>query len=302
MEWPTIHINQAIHKQEMHGRTPCDVYWKLSGVTTSSSVTVGVFGGSGFYKLLDDVDLVEFSTPYGEPSDRIAIGTVGGRRVAFLPRHGSRHTIPPAAINYRANLWAFKELGVERVIGPNAAGSLQPNIKPGDFVVCDQFVDRTCARADSFYMEGPRVAHLSAADPYCPQLRSLAVEIGREQGIEVHDGGTVVVIQGPRFASRAESRWYGKQGWHVINMTQYPESVLARELEMCYVNVALITDYDAGTEAKPAIAPVNATDVVAVMDSNNERVRRLILTLIERAPEERSCSCGRAMRNTFIER
>jgi 5'-methylthioadenosine phosphorylase len=266
----------------------------------SRSATVGVFGGSGFYKLLDDVELVNVSTPYGDPSDRIAVGTVGTRRVAFLARHGSRHTIPPAAINYRANLWAFKELGVERVIGPNASGSLQANVKPGSFVVCDQFVDRTWGRNDSYHMEGPRVAHLSAADPYCPQLRSLAVEIGREQSIEMHDGGTVVVIQGPRFASRAESRWYGKQGWHVINMTQYPEAVLARELEMCYVNVALITDYDAGTEAEPEIAPVNANDVVAVMSSNNERVRRLILKLIERLPDERSCSCGHAMRNAFI--
>ena len=280
---------------------PSPVYEKLVAMTNKApSARVGVFGGSGFYKLLDDVELVDLSTPYGQPSDRIAIGTVAGRRVAFLPRHGSKHTVPPAAINYRANLWAFKELGVERVIGPNAAGSLRANVKPGDFVVCDQFVDRTWGRADSYFMDGPRVAHLSAADPYCPQLRSLAVEIGREQSIEMHDGGTVVVIQGPRFASRAESRWYGMQGWDVINMTQYPEAILARELEMCYVNVALITDYDAGTEAHPQIAPVNATDVLAVMSSNNERVRRLILTLIERLPEERSCSCGQAMRNAFI--
>ncbi|MHB8611953.1 MAG: S-methyl-5'-thioadenosine phosphorylase [Candidatus Dormibacteraceae bacterium] len=266
----------------------------------SRSATVGVFGGSGFYKLLDDVELVAVDTPFGAPSDRIAIGSVAGRRVAFLPRHGSKHSIPPAAINYRANLWAFKELGVERVVGPNAAGSLQANIKPGDFVVCDQFVDRTCGRADSYYMEGPRVAHVSAADPYCPQLRSLAVAIGREHSIEMHDGGTVVVIQGPRFASRAESRWYGKQGWHVVNMTQYPEAILARELEMCYVNVALITDYDAGIEANPEIAPVDVTEVLTVMSSNNERVRRLILALIERLPDDRSCSCCQAMRNAFI--
>jgi 5'-methylthioadenosine phosphorylase len=149
-------------------------------------------------------------------------------------------------------------------------------------------------------MEGPRVAHLSAADPYCPQLRSLAVEIGRGQGIDIHDRGTVVVIQGPRFSTRAESQWYGMQGWQVINMTQYPEVVLARELEMCYVNVALITDYDAGTENEPGVAPVNVADVKTVMASNNERVRRLILTLIERLPAVRSCSCGEAMRSAFI--
>ena len=275
---------------------PSRVYEKLVAMTNKApSADVGVFGGSGFYQLLNDVELVDIDTPYGEPSDHIAIGSVADRRVAFLPRHGSKHTIPPAAINYRANLWAFQELGVRRIIGPNAAGSLQARIKPGDFVVCDQFVDRTWGRADSYYMDGPRVAHLSAADPYCPQLRSLAVEIGREQGIETHDGGTVVVIQGPRFASRAESRWYGMQGWDVVNMTQYPEAILARELEMCYVNVALITDYDAGTEADPQIAPVNATDVLAVMRSNNDRVRRLILALVARLPEERSCSCGHAM-------
>ena len=266
----------------------------------SHSASVGVFGGSGLYTLLDDVELTEVDTPYGKPSDRIGIGTVAGRRVAFLPRHGSKHTLPPAAINYRANLWAFKALGVERVIAPNAAGSLQANIKPGDFVVCDQFIDRTSGRADSYYMEGPRVAHLSAADAYCPQMRPIAVEIGREQGVVMHESGTVVVIQGPRFASRAESRWYGAQGWQVINMTQYPEVVLARELEMCYVNLALITDYDAGIANEPGTAPVNVADVLSVMTSNNERVRRLILTLIERLPAERSCSCGDSMRNAFV--
>jgi 5'-methylthioadenosine phosphorylase len=267
----------------------------------SRSASVGVFGGSGLYDLLDDVELTEVDTPYGKPSDRIGIGTVAGRGVAFLPRHGSKHTIPPAAINYRANLWAFKELGVERVIGPSAAGSLRANIKPGDFVVCDQFIDRTSGRADSYYMQGPRVAHVSAADAYCPQMRPMAVAIGREQGVVMHESGTVVVIQGPRFASRAESRWYGAQGWQVINMTQYPEVVLARELEMCYLNLALITDYDAGIENEPSMGPVNVTDVLSVMTSNNERVRRLILTLIERLPAERSCSCGDSMHNAFVD-
>ncbi len=265
-----------------------------------NSATVGVFGGSGLYRLLDDVEQVEIDTPYGKPSDALAIGTVADRRVAFMPRHGSKHTIPPGAINYRANLWAFKELGVERVIAPAAVGSLQADIKPGHFVVCDQFVDRTEGRADSYYMEGPRVAHVSAADPYCPELRPLAVEVGHEQGIEIHDGGTVVVIEGPRFASRAESRWYGAQGWHVINMTQYPEVILARELEMCYVNLALVTDYDAGLEGDPSVAAVTVADVLSVMASNNERVRNLILTLIERLPAVRSCSCGRGMETAFV--
>jgi len=259
-----------------------------------------VFGGSGLYELLDEIELLEVGTPYGKPSDAIAIGTVDGNRVAFMPRHGATHTIPPAAINYRANIWAFNELGVERIIAPTAVGSLRADIKPGDFVVCDQFVDRTWGRSDSYFMEGPRVGHLTAADPYCPELRALAVEVGREQGVDVHDGGTVVVIQGPRFATRAESRWYGAQGWQVINMTQYPEVVLARELEICYVNIALVTDYDAGLEGDSSVSAVNVADVTSVMNSNNERVRRLIVALIERLPSVRSCTCGAAMRTAFI--
>ncbi|HEX6548264.1 MAG TPA: S-methyl-5'-thioadenosine phosphorylase [Candidatus Dormibacteraeota bacterium] len=265
-----------------------------------TEASVGVFGGSGFYRLLDDVEQVSVDTPYGAPSDRIAVGRVGEQSVAFLPRHGAHHTLPPAAINYRANLWAFKELGVERVIAPTAAGSLQPGVKPGDFVVCDQFVDRTWGRADSFYAEGPRVAHAAAADPYCPELSRLAVAIGREQGVTMHDGGTVVVIQGPRFSTRAESRWYSGQGWQVINMTQYPEVMLARELELCYSNVALITDYDAGLEDDPSVEPVSVAEVEKVFASNNERVRKLILALLERLPEQRGCDCGTAMRGAFI--
>ncbi len=262
--------------------------------------SIGVFGGSGFYRLLDDVDVVEVDTPFGKPSDRIAIGRVGERRVAFLPRHGAQHTLPPSAINYRANLWAFKELGVERVIAPTAAGSLQAHVAPGHFVVCDQFVDRTWGRADSFYADGPKVAHVGAAEPYCPELRSLAVTVGREHGIGVHERGTVVVIQGPRFSTRAESRWYGAQGWEVINMTQYPEVILARELELCYVNVALITDYDAGLEGDPDVAAVSVAAVEQVMASNNDRVRQLILDLIERLPEQRGCDCASAMRGAVI--
>lgn len=261
---------------------------------------VAVFGGSGLYRLLDDVEHFEVATPYGDPSDRIAIGTVGGRRVAFLPRHGAGHTLPPAAINYRANLWAVKELGVERVIAPTAAGSLRREVRPGDFVVCDQFVDRTWGRSDTYFDTGPRVAHPSTADPYCPELRRLAVAIGREQGVSVHERGTVVVIQGPRFATRAESRWYAGQGWEVINMTQYPEVALARELELCYVNVALITDYDAGLADDPELAPVSVAEVERVFQGNNIRVRALILALIERLGGSRACGCGTAMEGAVI--
>ena len=164
----------------------------------SAVAEIGVFGGSGFYNFLDDAEEVGVDTPYGPPSDRIVIGTVGGRRVAFLPRHGRRHHLPPHRIPYRANLWAMRELGVRRIIGPCASGSLSADIPPGAFVVCDQFVDRTSGRRHTFY-DGPITTHVSAADPYCPDLRRILLETGREQGIDIRDGGTVVVIQGPRF-------------------------------------------------------------------------------------------------------
>ncbi|TMC05649.1 MAG: S-methyl-5'-thioadenosine phosphorylase [Chloroflexi bacterium] len=267
---------------------------------TGARAHVGVFGGSGFYRLLDDVEFVEVETPYGPPSDRVAIGEVGGVRVAFLPRHGARHTLPPAAINYRANVWALKELGVTRVIAPTAAGSLQPGVRPGDFVVCDQFVDRTWGRADTYHGDGPRVAHVSAADPYCPEMRALALDAGRAQGVTMHERGTVVVIQGPRFSTRAESRWYSSQGWEVINMTQYPEAILARELELCYVNISLITDYDVGLEGMSDVAPVSVSEVEKVFASNNDRVRALILGLVPLLPAERACPCSTSMRGAMI--
>ncbi len=261
---------------------------------------VGVFGGSGFYRLLEDVEFVEVATPYGRPSDTIAMGRVGGVGVAFLPRHGSKHSLPPAAINYRANVWALKQLGVTRVIAPTAAGSLQPHVKPGDFVICDQFVDRTHGRPDTFFPDGPTVAHVGAAEPYCPVMRHLAVAAGRDRGDAVHDGGTVVVIQGPRFSSRAESRWFSSQGWEVVNMTQYPEVILARELELCYLNISLITDYDAGLESRPELAAVSVAEVERVMADNNDRVRQLILALVPRLPATRDCPCATAMSGAVI--
>jgi 5'-methylthioadenosine phosphorylase len=261
---------------------------------------VGVFGGSGFYRFLDDVEFVDVDTPYGPPSDRIAVGDVDGTSVAFLPRHGAKHTLPPAAINYRANVWALKELGVSRVIAPTAAGSLRPAVRPGDFVVCDQFVDRTWGRADSYFAEGPTVAHVSSADPYCPVMRELAVSAGRELGVTVHEEGTVVVIQGPRFSTRAESQWFSSLRWDVINMTQYPEVILARELELCYVNIALITDYDVGLEGMPDVSPVTVAEVERVFASNNSRVRQLITDLVPRLPAERTCPCATAMQGAVI--
>jgi 5'-methylthioadenosine phosphorylase len=185
----------------------------------------------------------------------------------------------------------MKQMGVSRIIGPNACGSLQAHVKPGDFVVCDQFVDRTKGRKDTFY-DGPQTTHVSSADPYCPTMRQVAVETARELGISVHDGGTVVVIQGPRFSTRAESRWFASQGWEVINMTQYPESYLARELEVCYCNISLITDYDAGTAGA---TPVTNEEVVRVFAENTDKIRSLLYAMIPALPEERPCLCATAL-------
>jgi 5'-methylthioadenosine phosphorylase len=258
---------------------------------------IGVFGGSGFYEFTKDVEEIWVETPYGAPSDKIALAEVEGRRVAFLPRHGRDHRYPPGKINYRANLWAMKSLGVTRIIGPCAAGSLQKHVKPGDFVVVDQFVNRTWGREDTFF-EGPVTTHLSAAEPYCPVLRQLAAAACRAEGVMVHEKGTVVVIQGPRFSTRAESKEFQSHGWEVINMTQYPEGYLARELEICYVNIALITDYDAGLEDDPTIKPVSHEEVLRVFSENNERLCRVLFSLIRRVPVGRDgCSCGVALRS-----
>lgn len=260
---------------------------------------IGVFGGSGFYSLMDSFEEVKVETPFGAPSDVIAIGTVAEKKVAFLPRHGKRHQYPPHMIPYRANIWAMKQLGVTRIIGPNAVGSLQADIRPGDFVVCDQFIDRTTGRKDTFY-DGPIATHVSSADPYCQRLRALAVEIAREQGVRVHDGGTTVCVQGPRFSTRAESWWFTRMGWHVVNMTQYPECMLALEQEICYVNIALITDYDTGIVAEGGAEPVSAAEVVNVLNANNERVKSLIFEMLKRMPETRDCFCAHALENARL--
>jgi 5'-methylthioadenosine phosphorylase len=260
----------------------------------TESAEIGVYGGSGFYSLMDDPREVWIETPYGLPSDKIALGEIAGRKVAFLPRHGKDHRFPPQSINYRANAWAFKELGITRIIGPTACGSLQPHVKPGSMVVADQIVDRTTGRKDTFY-DGPITTHVSFADPYCSQLRPIAIDALRALDIETHDTGTIVIIQGPRFSTRAESKWFSSLGWEVINMTNYPESYLARELEMCYVNISLITDYDVGLEGQQGIKPVSHAEVIEVFSTNNERVKQGIFKIIDAIPAERTCSCGSAL-------
>ena len=251
----------------------------------TETANVGIFGGTGFYSLLSgDVREIKIETPYGPPSDKVTLGEIGGKTVAFLPRHGKDHSLPPHAINYRANVWALKSLGVTDIIGPNACGSLQPYVKPGDFVICDQFVDRTSGRKDTFY-DGPIVTHVSSADPYCPLLRQHAITVCRERGVTTHDKGTVVVIQGPRFSTKSESRWFSSQGWEVINMTQYPECFLARELEMSYVNISVITDYDAGLEDNPNVAPVSNQDVIDAFRASLEMLRGVVLQMVETLPD-----------------
>jgi 5'-methylthioadenosine phosphorylase len=255
------------------------------------SAVIGVFGGSGFYSLIEDAHEAWVETPYGMPSDKVALGEIAGRSVAFLPRHGKDHRFPPQAINYRANLWAMKMLGVKWIIGPTAAGSLAREVRPGSMVVCDQLVDRTNGRKDTFY-DGPITTHVSFADPYCPTLRPVAIDTLLSLDIETHESGTVVVIQGPRFSTRSESRWFQSQGWEVINMTQYPEAYLARELEMCYVNISLITDYDVGIEGMP---PVSHHEVIEVFNRNNERVKRAIGSIVATIAVDADCTCRHAL-------
>lgn len=252
---------------------------------------IGVFGGSGFYSLIENAHEAWIETPYGAPSDTVALGEIAGRTVAFLPRHGKDHRFPPQAINYRANLYAMKSLGVKWIIAPTACGSLLESVKPGSMVVCDQLVDRTSGRKDTFY-DGPIATHVSFADPYCPTLRPIATQALRSLDIETHDRGTVVVIQGPRFSTRSESKWFQGQGWEVINMTQYPESYLARELEMCYVNISLITDYDVGLDGMTA---VSHHEVIEVFNRNNERVKNAIGRIVQNVPVGADCSCRHAL-------
>jgi 5'-methylthioadenosine phosphorylase len=236
-------------------------------------------------------------TPYGRPSGAISIGkTASDRAVAFLPRHGPQHQLAPHAINYRANIWALKELGVTRIYGPCAAGSLDPSIHPGEFVVSDQLVDRTTGRADTFSGEDSPPLHVSYADPYCPQLRQVLIGAAGTVGARVHDGGVVLVIQGPRFSTRAESEWYRSAGWQTVNMTQYPEAYLARELEICYANISLITDYDAGVK-DGEVAPVTAREVMSRFREGNAELRRILITAVDETPEERRCSCGTALQD-----
>lgn len=246
-----------------------------------NGLMLGVIGGSGFYSFFGpDARSVSLDTPYGAPSAAITVGKVGAHEVAFLPRHGLNHEYSPHTVPYRANMWALRALGVRRIFGPCAVGSLTPDLGPGAMVVPDQLVDRTSGRAATYFDNGG--IHVGFADPYCPELRATAAGLPG-----VVDGGTMVVIEGPRFSTRAESRWYAGAGFTLINMTGYPESVLARELEMCYAAIALVTDLDAGIESG---AGVTAVDVFAEFEKNLVPFKQLVLEALDNTPSERTCT------------
>jgi 5'-methylthioadenosine phosphorylase len=260
---------------------------------------IGVFGGSGFYRFLDDVEEVPVATPYGPPSAPVRLGRIEDTEVAFMPRHGDEHTLPPHRINYRANVWAMREVGVRRIIGPAACGSLNPEIGPGTFVICDQFVDRTQARESTFY-DGPQTTHVSAADPFCSDLSEILATSAEQLDIPVVRGGTVVVVHGPRFSTRAESRWYASSGFDVVNMTQYPECWLARELELCYANVSLVTDYDVGLAGMPDVKPVSTDAALAVFREELERLRELLFHAVPRIGPQPQDECATALRSAIV--
>ncbi len=256
----------------------------------TETAQIGVIGGSGFYAFLDDAHEVEIDTPYGPPSDPLVIGQVAGRSVAFVPRHGKDHRFAPHTIPYRANLWALRSVGVEQILAPCAVGGLRPELGPGSLVVCDQLVDRTSGRVQTFYDSG--AAHVPFADPYCPAGREAAVAQARRADWPVTDGGTMVVIQGPRFSTRAESQWYAGQGWSVVNMTGYPEAVLARELALCYTAIALVTDLDAGIAGGEA---VTQAEVFRVFSERTAALRELLFEVVGALPMTRDCRCGSAL-------
>jgi 5'-methylthioadenosine phosphorylase len=250
---------------------------------------VGVIGGSGLYSLLDDAAEVRVDTPYGDPSDLLVRGLVAGRETIFLPRHGKGHRYLPHTINYRANLWALRSLGVRQVFAPCAVGSLRQDLGPGTFVVPDQLVDRTSGRVATYFNTG--AVHVPFADPYCPAGRETVLKTSERLGRPVVDGGTMVVVNGPRFSTRAESQYYAAQGWSLINMTGLPEAALARELALCYTSVALVTDLDAGLDDETSVAQ---DDVFRVFAENTEKLRLLVLATIGSVGEQGDCQCSRA--------
>lgn len=256
---------------------------------------IGIIGGTGLSdpKLFSNIKEVTFETPYGKPSDSITIGELNGKFVAFLPRHGKKHTIRPTDIPVRANIYALKQLGVKRILAPSTVGSLKEEYQPGDTVFVDQFIDRTTRREQSFYTEG-RVCHISVAEPMCPELRKTVISLTKKLGIKMHETGTYVCIEGPRFSTKAESRMYRGWGADIVGMTLVPECVLAREAEICYTSISTVTDYDVWKEH-----PVCIDDIVKVMSTNIENLKRIIAETVKALPKERNCNCKNALEGSF---
>ncbi len=261
-------------------------------------MTLGVIGGSGLYEMdgLTVVETREVSTPFGPPSSPLTIGEIGGVPVVFLARHGLKHTIPPTEVNYRANIYALKDFGVERVVGVSACGSLREDYSPGHVVVPDQLFDLTRLRPLSFFEEG-LVAHVSVANPFCPDLSPVVVSSLQAANAEVHVGGTSITIEGPRFSTRAESDTFRAWGMSIIGMTTSPEAFLAREAEMCYSVMAHVTDYDSWHQSE---APVTVEIVIRTLEANMQVVQEAISVLVERLPDERDCICKDALNEALI--
>ncbi len=253
---------------------------------------IGVIGGSGFYAFLSGARSVEVETPFGLPSEPPLVGKVNGREVAFIPRHGADHRFPPHRVNYRANLWALRQLGVRQVLGPCAVGSLRAALTPGTMIVPDQYVDRTWGREHTVYDEAP-VVHVSPADPYCPVGRATVIAASDDSIVA---DGTMVVINGPRFSTRAESQWHAAQGWSVVGMTGAPEASIARELALCYTSIAVVTDHDAGVAAGQG---VTQAEVFAVFGRSIDRLKGLLTEVIGQLPKpDADCACRHALDGT----
>jgi len=264
----------------------------------ANDIRIGIIGGSGLYQMdgLSHVEEVEIETPFGKPSDAYRVGTLEGKRVAFLARHNRHHTILPSELNFRANIYGFKKLGVEWILSASAVGSLKEEVRPLDIVLPDQFSDRTKARVSTYFGDGI-VAHISFAHPICSQLADVIQQAARDAGVPVKRGGTYVCMEGPQFSTLAESNVYRKNGGDLIGMTNLQEAKLAREAEICYTTIALVTDYDCW---HPQHDAVTVAEVIENLKKNSENAQKIIRSSVKRLPVDRTCKCGHALKHAIM--